>query len=152
MFMCCTKQYSAMNSIYSGQDLQWVETNPSDIRIFLMDICIFITASWYYANGFMDVNTDVRRGLMGLFPPTPRTLFSYQVIFCSFFRRRRKHGRPQQRSFRLGDLRESVEQLSGFVRSDPRVSYKAFFLRLWNYFIKLLFVPSKFLKVRLHIG
>jgi hypothetical protein len=113
--MCCTKQYSAMNSMYSGQELQWVETNPSDIRIFP-------TASWYYANGFMDVNTDVRRGLMGLFPPTPRTLFSYQIIFCSFFRRRRKHGRPQQRAFRLGDLRESVEQLSGLVGSDPGVN------------------------------
>jgi hypothetical protein len=116
--------------MYSGQELLWVETNQSDIRIFLMDICIFPTSSWYYANGF----TDVRRWQMGLFPPTPRTLFSYQVIFCSFFRRRRKHGRPQQRAFRLGDLRESVEQLSGFVGSDPGVSV----IKLFSPSLKLL--------------
>jgi hypothetical protein len=32
-----------------GEPLQWVETNPSNIRIFPTDICYL--ASWYYANG-----------------------------------------------------------------------------------------------------
>jgi len=30
---------------------QWLETNPSNIRIFPADIC-FIAAWWYYTNGF----------------------------------------------------------------------------------------------------
>ncbi len=41
--------------------LQWVETNPSNIRIFPMDICFYLT-SWYYANSFWwMLNTDVCR-------------------------------------------------------------------------------------------
>jgi hypothetical protein len=40
--------------------LQWVENNPTNIRIFPTNIRLSPQGSWYYADGsFEDVNTDV---------------------------------------------------------------------------------------------
>jgi hypothetical protein len=41
----------ASEEIYKNN--QWVETNPSNICIFLTDICYL--ASWYYTTAFADV-------------------------------------------------------------------------------------------------
>ena len=49
--------------------LQWVETNPSNIRFFPTDICFYLT-SWYYVSGLWISIYGCSRMLDGWFPPT----------------------------------------------------------------------------------
>jgi hypothetical protein len=60
----------------SHRNLQWVETNPSNIRIFPTDIH-FIAAWWFYADGFYGCS----RMLYRFISSHPQTLLQKARVF-----------------------------------------------------------------------